>query len=99
LTTIVHLAMEQLEIIVAEGGNGAHIMRLEGSLTLRTISSFQIIARHESSRPLIIDLSNVPYIDSAGLGAVPGLSFRLNGSRPALLSRVRRRSGSEFCFK
>jgi anti-sigma B factor antagonist len=65
--------MEQLEIIAAEGKNGARILRLQGSLTLRTISDFQTIAREQGDSPLIIDLSGVHYVDSAGLGAVLGL--------------------------
>jgi anti-sigma B factor antagonist len=65
--------MEELQITAVEGKNGSRILRLRGSLTLRTISDFQTIARRESDSPLIIDLSGVVYVDSAGLGAVLGL--------------------------
>jgi anti-anti-sigma factor len=65
--------MEELHISTMEGKNGARILRLQGSLTLQTLSDFQSIARQEGDSPLIIDLSRVPYVDSAGLGAVLGL--------------------------
>jgi len=65
--------MEQLEITAAEGKNGARILRLRGPLELRTIAGFQTIAREEGWSSLIIDLSNVPYLDSAGLGSILGL--------------------------
>ena len=66
--------MEQLEITAAKGKTGARILRLQGSLTLQTVSDFQSIARREDDdSPLIIDLGSVSYVDSAGLGAVLGL--------------------------
>jgi anti-sigma B factor antagonist len=65
--------MEELQITAVKGMNGARILRLRGVLTLRTISEFQTIARQEGDSPLIIDLSGVTYVDSAGLGAVLGL--------------------------
>jgi len=65
--------MEELQITAADGQNGARVLRLEGPLTLRTIFDFQTIARQEGSSPLIIDLTAVPYMDSAGLGSILGL--------------------------
>jgi anti-anti-sigma factor len=65
--------MEELQITAADGGNGARILRLQGPLTLRTIFDFQATARQGGSAPLIIDVSGVPYMDSAGLGSILGL--------------------------
>jgi anti-anti-sigma factor len=65
--------MEELRITVADAQNGARVLRLEGPLTLRTIFDFQALARQEGSSPLIIDVSAVPYMDSAGLGSILGL--------------------------
>jgi len=45
-------------------------MRLTGPLTLRTLFDFQDASRREVSKPVIVDITNVPYMDSAGLGAV-----------------------------
>ncbi len=57
----------------ADGQNGARVLHLEGPLTLRTIFDFQATARQEGAAPLIIDITAVPYMDSAGLGAILGL--------------------------
>lgn len=65
--------MEELRITAADGQNGARVLRLEGPLTLRTIFDFQALARQEGSSPLVIDVSAVPYMDSAGLGSILGL--------------------------
>jgi len=65
--------MEELQVAALEGRCGARILRLEGPLELRTISTFQSIARQDNSSPLIVDLSGVTYIDSDGLGSVLGL--------------------------
>jgi anti-anti-sigma factor len=65
--------MEELRITAADGQNGARVLRLEGPLTLRTIFDFQATARQEGSAPMIIDVSAVPYMDSAGLGSILGL--------------------------
>lgn len=65
--------MEELQITAADGENGARILSLHGPLTLRTIFDFQGLARQEASASLIIDLSGVPYMDSAGLGSILGL--------------------------
>src|SRR5215469_16561620 len=46
------------------------ILVLKGPLSLFTLSKFQEAVRSESSPVLIVDFSDVPYIDSAGLGAV-----------------------------
>jgi anti-sigma B factor antagonist len=45
-------------------------MKLAGPLTLRTLFDFQDASRREVSKPVIIDITNVPYMDSAGLGAI-----------------------------
>jgi anti-anti-sigma factor len=65
--------MEELEISAAAGQHGARLLQLRGPLTLRTIFDFQALAREQSDSPLIIDLTAVPYMDSAGLGAILGL--------------------------
>ena len=61
---------EDLKIDVAETPNGARWMKLTGPLTLRTLFDFQSISRLESAKPVIIDLTGMPYMDSAGLGSL-----------------------------
>jgi anti-sigma B factor antagonist len=51
---------------------GIQILRLVGPLTLQNIFTFQSKLREDSSRGLILDFSEVPLADSAGIGALVG---------------------------
>jgi anti-sigma B factor antagonist len=51
---------------------GQRVLRLSGPITLTNFFPFQATVRADSSRRLILDLSQVPYIDSAGIGALVG---------------------------
>jgi anti-sigma B factor antagonist len=51
---------------------GQRILRLDGALVMTTMFEFQATVRADKSRSLIIDFSNVPYVDSAGIGALVG---------------------------
>ena len=51
---------------------GQRILRLTGPLTLTTLFDFQARVRADSSRALLLDFSKVPYVDSAGIGALVG---------------------------
>ena len=50
--------------------NGPQILRLSGPLILTTLSEFQAKVLAERSHNLIFDFTNVPYVDSAGIGAL-----------------------------
>ena len=65
--------MDELKIEVQKGASGAGILRLKGPLTLNSLFEFQDVARKEASPAIVLDLSGVPYMDSAGLGAVLGV--------------------------
>lgn len=65
--------MEELQIQSSQTPAGTCVIRLSGPLTLRTLFDFQDAARKETSAPLIVDLTEVPYIDSAGLGSILGV--------------------------
>jgi anti-sigma B factor antagonist len=49
---------------------GARVIKLTGPLTLRTLFEFQEAGRRDAAKPVIIDITGTPYMDSAGLGAV-----------------------------
>ena len=50
---------------------GTRIFRLDGPLTLQNLFAFQAALRSEPQpRTTVIDLSGVPYMDSAGMGAL-----------------------------
>ncbi len=51
---------------------GIRILRLSGPLTLSNLFGFQAKLRADNSRALILDFTNVPLADSAGIGALVG---------------------------
>lgn len=62
-----------MQIVLSPGArDGQRILSLKGPLTIQTTFDFQSAARAETSPALIIDLTDVPYVDSAGLGALVG---------------------------
>lgn len=52
--------------------DGQRILRLTGPLTMSTLFDFQSRVRTDNSRVLMLDFANVPYVDSAGIGALVG---------------------------
>ena len=77
--------MPSLEIQVAAQPSGGRILSLRGPVTLETLFELQNVLR-EGHSDLIIDLANVPYMDSAGLGAIltAYASCQRNGKKFAL---------------
>jgi anti-sigma B factor antagonist len=51
---------------------GSRLLRLSGPLVMTNVFGFQSMVRADTSRALIIDFANVPYVDSAGIGALVG---------------------------
>ena len=51
---------------------GIRVLRLAGPLTLPNLFSFQSTVRADDSRALILDFTDVPLVDSAGIGALVG---------------------------
>ena len=52
--------------------DGQRVLRLTGPLIISNLFDFQARVRGSSARALIIDLTNVPYVDSAGIGSLVG---------------------------
>jgi len=46
------------------------ILLMRGPITMETAPQFERAMRHESAETMILDLSDVPYIDSVGLGSL-----------------------------
>ena len=60
---------KKLEIVTSPGGrDGLRILVVKGRLTIETVASFQDAIRKEHAQELIVDMSGVPSMDSAGLG-------------------------------
>ena len=67
------MTKENLQIVESTGSRGQKILHLKGSLTIHTVFSFQDAIRSDPASVVILDFSGVPYIDSAGLGALVGV--------------------------
>ena len=65
--------MDDLIIEVDDSLAGVAVLRLTGPLTMRTLFDLQDTARSRAADSIVIDLAGVPYIDSAGLGAMLGV--------------------------
>ena len=67
------MALEHLQLVASDGPRaGQRILRMKGPLSIHTVFEFQNVVRMETSPNVILDFSGVPYVDSAGLGAVVG---------------------------
>jgi anti-anti-sigma factor len=65
------MANDTLQIASSEGNRaGQKILKLTGSLTIHSVFAFQEATREETAQQVILDFSGVPYMDSAGLGAL-----------------------------
>jgi anti-sigma B factor antagonist len=56
--------------------NGSHILHLSGPVILTTLAEFQPKVLADQSHNLILDFSDVPYVDSAGIGALVRVYIR-----------------------
>lgn len=61
---------EPLEIERLDGNGGPGILCLRGPLTFENITPFQNAVRREQASTVILDLTDVPYLDSSGLGSL-----------------------------
>ena len=68
------------------------VLRLRGPVTISNFFQFQSLVRGNTSRKLILDLSGVPYIDSAGIGALVGayVNHQKDGRSLALVGVTQR---------
>ena len=57
---------------VDDAAGQSTILRLHGPLLLGNFFSFQSTVRSDQSSLLIVDVADVPYIDSAGIGCLVG---------------------------
>ena len=85
--------VEQVKVETRSGTrHDVRILKVTGPLTIRNFFEFQDISRRDTSRALIIDLEDVPYIDSAALGSLLGIhvSCEKNGRKYALVNVTER---------
>jgi anti-sigma B factor antagonist len=84
------MAAEPLTIERLIAQEGPRVLCLRGPLVLENLSLFQnAIRREENIQTVILDLSDVPYIDSSGLGSlVSAYVTRQKATRRIALSGV-----------
>ncbi len=77
---------QALELEKVDDATGASILRLHGPLLLNNFFPFQNTVRADAAALLILDLADVPYIDSAGIGCLVGAQVsRDNSGRKLVL--------------
>ncbi len=65
--------MEQTDVRRVRGAREqTTILQIQGPLTLKTLSGLQDALRRPDTMDVIVDLSAVPFVDSAGLGVLIG---------------------------
>ena len=76
------MAVAELTVERYEGvADDQRILLLKGPITIETTPQFERAVRSESAETMILDLSDVPYIDSVGLGSLVAtyVSHQKNG--------------------
>ena len=63
---------EPLQIEDLAVQDGKRVLRLAGPLIISNLFEFQSLVRANVSPRLILDFTSVPYVDSAGIGALVG---------------------------
>src|SRR5580698_4856908 len=87
------MPQEPLQIEEVSGTpDGVRVLRLNGPVLLSNFFAFQSMVRGSTSPTLILDLTQVPYIDSAGIGALVGayVNHQKDGRRLALVGVTQR---------
>jgi anti-sigma B factor antagonist len=75
-----------LEIEKVEDIPGTTVLRIHGPLLLGNFFPLQTMVRADNAAVLILDLSDMPYIDSAGIGCLVGAHVsRDNSGRKLIL--------------
>ena len=66
-------AMEPVRLDLIPQSNGdtqLNVLRLDGKLVLETVHNFITTMRGDASERLVLDMSGVSFLDSAGVGAL-----------------------------
>jgi anti-sigma B factor antagonist len=78
--------------IAAHQNQSVRVLVLEGPLTLSNMFPFQTLVRADDSRDTIVNMTAVPYVDSAGIGCLVGAQlFHQRNGRTLALAGVNQR--------
>jgi anti-sigma B factor antagonist len=64
------MASENLQVVASQSSHGQKIFSLKGPVTIDTVVKLQDALRSEASLVLILDFTEVPFIDTSGVGAL-----------------------------
>lgn len=64
--------MDQRLEIVESGSDAVKVLQLKGPLLIANLFDFQTMVRAAQEKTLAIDMTEVPYVDSAGVGVLVG---------------------------
>ena len=67
--------MRQEPLVIEENADsqkGIRTLRLKGPIVISNLFDFQNRLRSSTARALILDMTDVPYVDSAGVGVLVG---------------------------
>ena len=74
-----HAAVPDKRLVIEDVDQQAgqpRVLRLKGPVVLDTLPEFRATVLNERSHNLVLDMSGVPYVDSAGIGALVMLYVR-----------------------
>jgi anti-anti-sigma factor len=69
----------KLDIMQQSADNGSLVARLTGKLSLETVNNFLQEMRPIAAEKLVLDMSGISYLDSAGVGALVQLFVHRRG--------------------
>jgi len=75
----------RLDIVHQPSANGTLVARLSGKLSLETVNSFLQQLRLVDAEKLVLDMSGVSFLDSAGVGALVQLFVHRRGKSQKLV--------------
>ena len=74
----------ELTITPSDAATGQRILHLNGPIVVETLFKFRDTVNQETSATVVLDFSQVPYIDSAGLGSMVSAFVRYKDSGRSL---------------
>ena len=79
----------KLETEKNEHPSGVHVVKLRGKLALETVNGFVTELRAEPAQRLVLDMSEVSFLDSAGMGSLVQITVhRRNQQKPFALAAL-----------
>jgi anti-anti-sigma factor len=83
------MGLTTLDIARLPGSNGNAVVKLTGKLSMETVGGFLRELRTVEAEKLVLDMSDLSFVDSAGVGAMVQIFVHYRGnSRKFALARI-----------